>query len=108
LMRDLVRERVADEGDVCVGLERAEDVLHDRGAVRLLEVATLLDVGVLVDHAALLRREVGRSPRWEVVRDVRLERVLTREMRQRRTPGRAAMSGRSRDRGRVQLEIREV
>ena len=51
-MRDLVGERVADHREIGVGLERAEDVVDDLEAVGPLEVAALLDVGVLVDDAA--------------------------------------------------------
>ncbi len=75
-MRDLVRERVADHREVGVGLQRAEDVVDDLEAVRPLEVAALLNVGVLVDDAGLLGGEVGRGPREQVVGDFLLELVL--------------------------------
>ena len=50
-------------------------------AVGPLEVAALLDVGVLVDDAGLQRGEVGRGPRQQVVGDVLLEPVLARRRR---------------------------
>ena len=52
---------IADEREVGVRLERPEDVVEDRVGVGLLEVAALLDIGVLVDDPRLERREVGRD-----------------------------------------------
>ena len=67
---------IADHRQVGVGLERPEDEVDDRQAVGPLEVAALLDVGVLVDDGRFERREVAGGPRRQVVGDVLLEPVL--------------------------------
>ena len=58
------------------GCSLSEDVFDDLVAVGPLEVATLLDVGVLIDDSCLERREVACGPRQEVVGDVLLESIL--------------------------------
>ena len=107
-MLDLVRERVADHGEVGVGLQLSEDELDDLEAVGPLEVATLLDVGVLVDDARLERREVARGPRQEVVGDVLLETVLAGAARGEAVARGAAAGDRPRQRRVVQLELARV
>src|SRR5262249_50003952 len=52
------------------------DVVHDGVPVDLLEVAALLDVGVLVDDPGFLRREVRVDRGRQVVGDVLLQPVL--------------------------------
>ncbi len=104
LVRELVGHREADEGDVGVRLERAEDEVEHRIDVGLLEVEPLLDVGLLVDDPRLERREVGRDRGREVVRDVLLE-VPARQRRAGRDPARR---DHARDRGEVELELGEV
>ena len=64
-------------------------------AVGPLEVAALLDVGVLVDDGRLERREVAGRPRQEVVGDVLLEPVLAGAAGRQAVAG-ACRSGRSR------------
>ena len=104
-MRDLVGERVADHRQIRVGLERPEDVVDHLEAVGPLEVAALLDVGVLVDDAGLLGREVGRGPRQQVVGDVLLEPVLARAAGRQAVADRAAGRDRARERRVVELEL---
>ena len=77
-------------------------------AVRPLEVAALLDVGVLVDDAGFLGREVGRRPRRQVVGDVLLEPVLARAAGRQAGARRPALRDRARERGVVELELRRV
>ena len=58
-MAELVRDGIADHRELGVRLERAQDVPEDRVAVRTLKIASLLDIGVLVDDLRFHRSEVS-------------------------------------------------
>ncbi len=108
LMRDLVGERVSDHREIGVGLELPEDEVDHGEAVGPLEIAALLDVGVLVDDAGFLRCEVRRCPRWQVVCDVLLEPVLARASGRQAGARRPALCDGARERRVVQLELGRV
>jgi hypothetical protein len=109
LVAELVGGRVADHGQVGVGLQLAQDVLDDRVAVAGLQVAALLDVGVLVDNVGLERREVGRDPGRQVVGDVLLQVVLAVAAGRQGRAGVGPAGGvRPGHRGEVQLEAGQV
>ena len=109
LVAELVGDREADHGQVGLGLQLAEDEADDRVAVARLQVAALLDVGVLVDDVGLERGEVGRDPGRQVVGDVLLQRVLAgpagRQGRAGVGPAGGVGPG---HRGEVDLEARQV
>jgi hypothetical protein len=106
---ELVGDREPDHGQVGVGLELAEHEPDHRVAVALLEVAALLNVGLLVDDVGLQRREVGRDPGRQVVGDVLLQPVLAVPAgRQGRAGVRPAGGAGPGHRGEVDLEVREV
>ena len=107
LVAELVRHRIADHGQLGIRLERAQDVPEDRVAVRTFKVATLLDVGVLVDDLRLHRREIGGDVGRQVVRDVLLKAILAIAARGQAIAGRGrARRDRAVDRGEVELEVR--
>ena len=108
LVRDLVGERITDHRELGIGLQCPEDVVDDLEAVGPLEIATLLDVRVLVDHACFLGREVCGCPRQQVVGDVLLEAVLASSTgRQAVADGTALRDGASEGRV-IQLELAGV
>ena len=109
LVAELVGDREPDHGQVGLGLQLAQDVPDDRVAVAPLQVAALLDVGVLVDDVGLERGEVGRDPGRQVVGDVLLQRVLARPAGRQGRAGVGPAGGVGPGhRGEVDLEVGQV
>ncbi len=109
LVRELVCHRVANEGQVCVRLEGAQDVVEHRIREHLLKVPSLLHVSLLIDDAGFQRGEISRDVGGEIIGNVFLQPVFARAASRERIAGCGFAGGDDAlDRGEIQFERGEV